>query len=92
MPVTQQPKQHEDPEQHKRAMLNALIGEQVIHVLGQPDNLLQMQVRLLWQNHYRVNVLIGADAASARIANSYFVKSDSDGNIVESTPKISKQY
>jgi hypothetical protein len=92
MPVTQQHKQHEDPEQHKRAMLNALIGEQVIHILGQPDDLLQMQVRLLWQNHYRVNVLIGADAASARIANSYFVKSDSDGNIVESTPKISKQY
>ena len=92
MAVTQQHKQHEDTEQHNREMLTALIREQVIHSLGQPDDLLQMQVRLLWTNHYRVNVLIGADAASARIANSYFVKADSDGNIVGSTPKITKLY
>ena len=92
MPVTQQHKQHEDTEQHKPEMLNALIGEQVMHTLGKPHDLLKVQVRLLWENHYRVNVLIGGDAASVRIANSYFVKADSDGNIVVSTPKITKQY
>jgi hypothetical protein len=79
-------------EQHKREMLNALIGEQVIHTLGQPGDLLKVQVRLLWENRYRVNVLTGGDAASARIANSYFVKADSDGTIVESTPTIRKQH
>jgi hypothetical protein len=75
---------------HKREMLNALIGEQVIHTLGEPDGLHRVQVRRLWKDHYRVNVLIGKDAASAKIANSYFVEANSDGNIVESSPKITK--
>jgi hypothetical protein len=79
-------------EQHRREALNAVIGEQVIHILGEPSNLLQTQVRLLWNNSYRVNLLVGADAASAKVVNSYFVKTDSDGNILESTPKLTKQY
>jgi len=40
----------------------------------------KVQVRRLWDDHYRVNVLIGEDAASAKIANSYFVEADGDGN------------
>jgi len=90
--MAQQHKQDQDTEQHKREMLKTRIGEQVMHTLGEPGDLLKVQVRLLWENHYRVNVLIGGDAASVRIANSYFVKADSDGNIVVSTPKITKQY
>jgi hypothetical protein len=50
------------------------------------------QVRPLWQDHYRVNVFIGADAASAKIAHSYFLVVNSDGNIIASTPKITRQY
>jgi hypothetical protein len=92
MPTAEQREQHGEMERHKRETMNAVIGEQVIHILGEPGDLLQMQVRLLWMNSYRVNVFIGADAARAKVANSYFVKTDSDGNIVESTPKITKQY
>jgi hypothetical protein len=92
MLTTLQSEQHEDLKQHKRETLNALIGEQVIHTLGAPGDLLRVQVRRLWKNHYRVNIFIGPDAASARIANSYFLQADGDGNIVESTPKITKRY
>ncbi len=92
MPMTQQHKQHEDMEQHKRETLNALIGEQVMHTLGEPAGLYKVQVRRLWEDRYRVNVFIGADAASAKIATSYFVEADSGGNIVESRPRITKQY
>ena len=46
-----------------------------------------MQVRLLWEDHYRVNILVGLDAASAKVAHSYLVTADSDGNIVAATPK-----
>jgi hypothetical protein len=87
--------QHQKPkglEQHQREALNALIGEQVIHTLGRPGGLFKVQVRLLWEKYFRVNILIGADAVSARIANSYFVEADGDGNIAGSTPKITKQY
>ena len=92
MPTKEPGEQHKDTEHDKRETQSALIGEQVIHTLGQPDGLHNVQVRWLWENQYRVNVLIGADAASARIANSYFVKADSDGNIVRSSPKIRKLY
>ena len=92
MPTKLERDQPNDAEQTKRATLNARIGEQVIHTLGKPVDLLLVQVRELWDNHYRVNVLIGADAVTFRIANSYFVEGDNDGNIVKSTPKIAKQY
>ena len=39
-----------------------------------------------------MNVFIGENAGSAKIANSYFVTADSDGNIVESIPRIMKLY
>lgn len=88
MPTTQQRAEDRDLEQHKNAILQSLIEEQVIHRLGKPDGLRKVQVRRLWDDHYRVNVLIGENAASAKITNSYFVETDSDGNIVESNPNI----
>src|SRR5207249_10797464 len=45
--------------------LSTLIGERVLSQLGQPVDLHRVQVRRLWDGHYRVNILIGADAASA---------------------------
>jgi hypothetical protein len=93
-------KEREQKEQEQRKnrakdlgeALNALIAEQVVHLLGKPENLHQVQVRPLWGNYFRVNVLTGPDAASFRVANSYFLRADGDGNIVESTPKIIRQY
>jgi hypothetical protein len=92
MPLEPQSKQHEAMEQHAREALNALIGEQVIHTLGKPDGLYKVQVRPLWEGRYRVNVLIGEDIVSAKIAGSYFVEADSGGKIVGSRPTIRKQY
>ena len=90
MPAAQQRKQDRDLEQHKSEILQTLIEEQVIHRLGKPVGLHKLQVRRLWEDHYRVNVLFGENAASAKIANSYFVETDSDGNIVDSNPKMTK--
>jgi hypothetical protein len=39
-----------------------------------------------------VNILVGLDAASAKVAHSYFLVADSDGNVLASTPKITRQY
>jgi hypothetical protein len=92
MPTMQQREQNKDFEQHKRATLNALIAEQLLHTLGEPGDLLQVQVRLIWENRYRVNVLVGENAASAKVANSYFLLADANGNILESTPNITRKY
>jgi len=92
MPTEQQSKKPADQEKQERQRLDAVIGKHVLHALGQPGNLHLVQVRRLWNEHYRVNVLVGVDAASARVANSYFLVTDGDGAIVAATPRITRQY
>jgi hypothetical protein len=79
-------------QQDEREALDNLIREQVIEALGKPIDLHNVQIRKVWMNHYRVNVIVGANAGSVRVANSYFVEIDSDGNVTAATPKITKQY
>ena len=92
MPAEQQEKPPVTPPKQDREKRNAVIGRQVIHTLGQPGDLLRVQVRPLWGDHFRVNVLVGVDAASARVAHSYFLVVDGDGTILDSRPKITRQY
>lgn len=92
MPVTLRHDPEKDMRQHEREALQTLIGEQVMHMLGEPSDLVQVQVRRLWKDRFRINIFVGPDLTSAKIANSYFVTADCDGNIVESTPRIKKQY
>jgi hypothetical protein len=84
-------KEDRDLENHKRETLKDLLRQQVLHVLGKPAGLLRVQVSSLWDRNYRVNVFVGVDAASAKIASSYFVMADSDGNILEATPRLEKR-
>jgi hypothetical protein len=92
MATKQQEEQHPTPPKQERQQLNDAIGRHVIRSLGQPGDLERVQVRHLWDDHYRVNVFIGMDAASARVANSFFLVVDHEGNILTSNPKITKQY
>jgi hypothetical protein len=71
--------------------LDAVISKQVLLGLGQPESLHLVQVRFLWDDHYRVNVFVGADAATARIAHSYFLVTESTGSILVSSPKFESQ-
>jgi hypothetical protein len=86
----EQPK--DELEKEKRETLNNLIREQVIHALGMPIELRNVQVRKVWDDHYRVNVIVGENAGSVRVANSYFLEIDSNGSLIAATPKITKQY
>ena len=90
MSTEQQDSQHR--ENQARQQRKSVIGKQVIHTLGKPSHLHGVQVRHLWEDHYRVNILVGLDAASAKVAHSYFLVADTDGNIVASTPNITRQY
>jgi hypothetical protein len=72
--------------------LSAKIGDQVLRALGQPSDLNRVQIRRLWKDRYRINVLVGEDVVSARVAHSYFVVADGDGNIITSNPKITQKY
>jgi hypothetical protein len=90
MPLATEHEHRDNLEQ--KELLRTLIGEQVMHVLGEPAAFLQVQVRSLWANHYRVNVFTGENLTAARIANSYFLSVDGDGRIAISTPTLTKQY
>src|SRR2546430_1912890 len=92
MPKTKFPEPQEAPEQAGSEALNALIGQEVLRALGGPADLLRVQVRQVWEDHYRVNVFVGASAASARVAHSFFLGADGNGTILASTPKITRQY
>jgi hypothetical protein len=68
--------------------LRARIGGQVLRLLGGPAGRVA-QVRPLWGNFYRVNVVVSPETVGdARIPNSYFLEADGDGNIVTSDPAI----
>ena len=80
------------PATPERTPGNAALTQQVLETLGSPVDLYRVHVQQLWPEHYRVNVFIGVDAASARIVHSYFLVADAAGNILASTPPITRHY
>jgi hypothetical protein len=92
LPMAESSEQLSGLDRHEQEALNAVIGEQVIHALGEPADLLAVSVRPLWETYYRVNVFVGPDVTSARVANSYFLEIDAEGKITAATPKITRRY
>ena len=68
----------------------ALIREKVLAALGEPPDLLRVQVKSLWGSYYRANVFVGR-GFPARMAHSFFLNVD-DGEIVSSAPTIQRLY
>jgi hypothetical protein len=69
-----------------------VIAREILRVLGLPAGLRGVDVRPLWDNHYRANVLVGGDATSVTIAHSYFLQADGEGVILASTPALTRVY
>ncbi|OWK43024.1 hypothetical protein FRUB_02623 [Fimbriiglobus ruber] len=69
-----------------------MVRNGVIAALGRPPEFYDITVRAVWENHYRVNVLVGPDPTSIRIAHSYFVKAGENGDILSATPRICRLY
>src|SRR4051812_47905502 len=78
--------------QQTASQVEASLRAYVLCVLGRPEDLYAVQVRSLWQNHYRANVLVGLDASNVRVAHSYFLVTDKDGNLDSSEPEITGVY
>lgn len=90
----QQQEEQRLTEQKKQesGLLEAVVRDKVMSNLGWPANLLRVQVASLWGNYYRVNVFVGPNATSCKIAHSYFLEADGNGKILSSTPAITKTY
>lgn len=81
-----------DLEKKAAASVHDLVGRNVIAALGRPADFREVQVRLLWEDHYRVNVLVGEAPLAIKVAHSYFLVADPAGNILNTTPKLGRQY
>jgi len=64
----------------------------VLAALGRPGNFFRISAVQLWEDHFRVNVQTGADAASVRVAHSFFVAADERGKVLASNPPITRLY
>jgi hypothetical protein len=92
MSTTHESDQYKEIVRSQADTLNNVIGRHVIRSLGSPADLLKVQVRPIGNDRYRVNVLVGKDAASPRIADSFFLTADFEGKIVTSSPEIVRRY
>jgi hypothetical protein len=80
-----------DKEQPGPEVLKTLIRGHVLRALGEPGGTGRVQVRPLWGDYYRVNVVVGEGPGRFTIARSYFLRADGAGAILESTPKLTRQ-
>ena len=71
---------------------DAAIRARVLASVGLPPGLYRVSVLPVWPGRYRVNVLTGPDAASARVAHSYFVEAGDDGAIISASPPLVRLY
>jgi len=92
MPTKEQGKPQAKPVKRTTEQLSGVIIGQLVQALGRPTALYRVEVRQLWDNHYRANVFVGDTVTSTRIAHSFFLRADEDGNIVASVPDISRKY
>ena len=91
MPSAQAGEPRKDRERQGGENRKNLIRGHVLRALGEPGWLGRVEVRSLWGHYYRVNVLVGEDPSCFKIVHSYFLETDGEGNIVESTPKLGRQ-
>ena len=81
-----------EQEKQEHGLLEAVIRDSVLSGLGRPDGPHRVQVTRVWGGRYRVNVFLGSDVASFRVAHSYFLEADGDGRILSSSPAITRVF
>jgi len=88
---TQLHQRHSD-EHAVAEQLAARIRVQVLQTLGRPPGWHLVQVRPLWDGYFRVNVLIGEGVTSFKISHSFFLLTNANGDVIESTPELVHCY
>jgi hypothetical protein len=81
-----------EQQEQEAGLLEAAVRDNVLSGLGSPPGLQRVQVRRVWGDCYRVNVFVGAGAASLRVAHSFFLRADEDGKVLASSPAITRLY
>ena len=98
-PKKQSEQVHQQVEGVNKKEIKSFIEEQVLSKLGTPDNLNYMKSGNVFDHRWRVDVWCLYDSTTTDVAvkcskifHSYFVHVDEDGKIINSSPKIVKEY
>jgi hypothetical protein len=78
--------------EREAGLLEAAARDNVMLAPGGPPPPHRARVRRVWGACYRVNVFVGAGAASLRVAHSFFLRADGDGKALASSPAITRLY
>lgn len=92
MVTTKEEKRQPDQKKQEKGLLEAVIRDNVLTELGQPDGIVRVQVTCVWGNRYRANVFVGANLTSLKVAHSYFLEADGNGKILSSSPALKQVY
>lgn len=92
--MSTKPQEQQATEQKKQeaGLLESVIRDNVLFDLGRPDELNRVQVTRVGGTNYRVNVFVGPDFTSCKVAHSYFLQADGNGKILSSSPAITRTY
>jgi hypothetical protein len=83
---------HREEGKVRAEQLAARIRQQVLQALGTPPGWHLVQVRSLWDDCFRVNVLVAESVNSSTIRHSFFLLTDGEGGVLEATPQMLKRY
>ena len=78
--------------EQESGLLEAVVRDNVLSLLGTPSGPHRIQVKCVWGNRYRVNVYVPDGTGAFRVAHSHFVEADGNGKIREATPPITRAY
>jgi hypothetical protein len=92
MAKTRQTELRREEEQLTSEQLAVRIRQEVLQALGTPVGWHVVQVRPLWGDDFRANVLIGESITSFTIRHSFFLLTDGEGGVLEASPEMVKQY
>ncbi len=92
MSAKQQEQKPLEQKKQETELREAVIRENVLVTLGRPDELHRVQVTRVGSTNYRVNVFVGPDATSCKVAHSYFLEADGNGKILSSSPALARMY
>ena len=68
------------------------VARNLLNRLGMPPRLYRVVVRRVGYLKYRANVFVGAGSGISRVAHSFFIHVDTEGQIIDSSPTISRTY
>jgi hypothetical protein len=82
---------HPETKAQDQDRLKSAIRSRVLTALDEENRLGRVDVRALWGDYYRVNVLVGENPGCIIIASSYFIEADQQGNILQSRPPLHRR-